>query len=101
VGEPVTAADDGEVAIVAGELLAAGGAPGSSLHSWRCEYPERYGTCTCVRDLAASIVAALRNGAPLSFTERRQHSAERQLTSWPPLNSDWPQGKPHDDWPGG
>jgi hypothetical protein len=33
-----------------------------------------------VHELAVDVVAALHAGAPLDFTERRQHSAERQLT---------------------
>lgn len=36
-----------------------GGGPGSSLHSWRCEYPDRYGPCDCVESLAQEIVALI------------------------------------------
>jgi hypothetical protein len=28
-------------------------------HTWRCEYPERYGACTCIDDLTKDIVSAL------------------------------------------
>jgi hypothetical protein len=38
-------------------LLAEGAAPGNSIHGWRCQHPDRYGPCTCVRDLAALIAA--------------------------------------------
>jgi hypothetical protein len=31
------------------------------LHAWRCAYPDRYGECTCVMDLALDIAAALDN----------------------------------------
>ena len=29
-----------------------GGDPGNSIHSWRCEHPDRYGDCTCLRETA-------------------------------------------------
>jgi hypothetical protein len=35
-----------------------GGRPGSSIHSWRCEY-DRYGPCDCVAFVANEVVAAL------------------------------------------
>jgi hypothetical protein len=28
------------------------------LHSWRCAYPDRYGACSCVADLAGAILGA-------------------------------------------
>lgn len=28
-------------------------------HSWRCEYPERYGECTCLNDLTKDIMTVL------------------------------------------
>lgn len=31
----------------------------SSIHSWRCEHPDRYGACTCFRELVAELVDAL------------------------------------------
>jgi hypothetical protein len=44
-------------------LIDEGAGPGKSLHSWRCEYPDRYGPCDCVegaaREVAAAVVAAL------------------------------------------
>lgn len=30
------------------------------LHSWRCEYPDRYGPCTCVEDLLNDLVSRVR-----------------------------------------
>jgi hypothetical protein len=50
--------------IRAGEaaLIAEGGAPGSSLHSWRCEYPDRDGRavphCDCVVTTVEEILKA-------------------------------------------
>lgn len=39
----------------------------ATLHSWRCEYPERYGKCDCiaelVTDLAAVVAEARTEGA--------------------------------------
>lgn len=34
---------------------------GSGIHSWRCEYPERYGPCNCLDGLIDDL-AALFNG---------------------------------------
>lgn len=38
----------------------------SSIHSWGCEHPDRYGPCGCFQEmrngLVAALVAALRNG---------------------------------------
>lgn len=47
------------VDVVASVIISEGGGPGNSIHSWRCTVPERRGQCTCVRDLAAAIVAEL------------------------------------------
>lgn len=27
----------------------------SNIHSWRCEYPERYGPCCCFAELVADL----------------------------------------------
>lgn len=35
----------------------------SDIHSWRCEYPERYGGCTCFSELVDELMA-VRRGAP-------------------------------------
>jgi hypothetical protein len=29
----------------------------SNIHSWRCEYPDIYGPCSCLQNLIADIVA--------------------------------------------
>lgn len=31
----------------------------SSIHSWRCEYPERYGACKCFQELVDDLVNAV------------------------------------------
>lgn len=54
------AVSDGLAEVVAQVLLDEGGGPGSSLHSWRCEYPDRYGPCTCVADTADILADAVR-----------------------------------------
>lgn len=41
-------------------LLAEGAGAGSSIHGWRCEYPDRYGPCDCVAEAASTVVEALR-----------------------------------------
>lgn len=45
--------------VLAKTLTDEGGAPGSSLHSWRCEHPDRYGECSCVLEVAREQVEAL------------------------------------------
>lgn len=52
--------NDEAAATIARVIVEEGGAPGNGLHSWRCEYPERYGACDCVEETAREIVAALR-----------------------------------------
>jgi hypothetical protein len=42
-----------------------GGQPGHSIHSWRCEHPDRYGECDCVRQIARAV---LETAAPLLGT---------------------------------
>ena len=42
-------------------LIAQGGAPGASIHSWRCEDRESYPEpCTCAEDVVTDILALLR-----------------------------------------
>lgn len=36
---------------------------GSSIHSWRCEYPDRYGACTCFADFLDGLVAVVEGRA--------------------------------------
>lgn len=48
------------VRVGASILIAEGGAPGSSLHSWRCSDKLRYPEgCTCVEDTVQDIVDAI------------------------------------------
>lgn len=49
---------DPRVEAAAKALTNEGAAPGSSIHSWRCEYPDRCGPCGCVYETAEIIVAA-------------------------------------------
>jgi hypothetical protein len=46
-------------AVLAAELLAEGGGPGNSIHSWRCDYPDRYGPCSCVAETANVMSTAV------------------------------------------
>ena len=55
-------------------LLDEGGGPGNGLHSWRCEYPDRYGPCDCVQEVADLILAA---AAPLLVSADSSAQAER------------------------
>lgn len=34
----------------------------SSIHSWRCEYPERYGRCDCFAELVSELAALVNGG---------------------------------------
>lgn len=52
--------DEATVATVVQVINEEGGEPGNGLHSWRCEYPDRYGKCDCVELTAQMILAALR-----------------------------------------
>jgi hypothetical protein len=60
---PMTASDTDRLTealpVIVKVLTDEGGAPGNSLHSWRCEYPDRYGECDCLTQTAESILAAL------------------------------------------
>jgi hypothetical protein len=55
--------DDATVQLVADAISREGGEPGNSLHGWRCEYPDRYGKCECLNQVATGILAALTGGA--------------------------------------
>lgn len=44
-------------------LIAHGESPGSSMHGWRCEYPDRYGPCTCADDLVKDLMESLKLAA--------------------------------------
>jgi len=44
----------------------------ATLHSWRCEYPERYGKCDCVAELVTDLVAVVAEAR----TEQREADAQ-------------------------
>lgn len=77
----MTAPDPAWVEAVAHVINDEGGQPGSSLHSWRCEYPDRYGPCDCVEQTAEAIIAAVE---PL-IRERIAQQIEEFADDW----SDW------------
>lgn len=62
-GTTIIQADDATVQKVAQVINDEGGRPGNSIHSWRCEYPDRYSPCGCVETTAKLILAALTGGA--------------------------------------
>lgn len=70
--------------IIEAELIASGGSPGSSLHSWRCEHPEQYGPCGCVAETAHDIVVALLASGAMVEEVRWNSSREqrRLVTAW-------------------
>ncbi len=55
--------------VLAKVLADEGGEPGSSLHSWRCEYPDVYGGCDCIAETAAEMVRALAAAGLLATSE--------------------------------
>ena len=52
-------ADAAHVAAVAEalavEAASQGMGPGSSIHGWRCEYPDRYGPCDCLAEVTTDL----------------------------------------------
>jgi hypothetical protein len=76
---PMTAPDTDRLTetlpVIVKVLTDEGGAPGNSLHSWRCEYPDRYGECDCLTGTAESILAALRPTIDALLTEQAEHIA--------------------------
>lgn len=52
------------VAIISEVIKSEGGAPESSIHSWRCSYPDKYGPCSCVEEMAEIIIEVLRPPPP-------------------------------------
>lgn len=36
------------------------GVGGGNIHGWRCHYPDRYGSCTCVIDELPAVLASVR-----------------------------------------
>lgn len=37
----------------------------SSIHSWRCEHPDRYGPCTCLDDLVNDLTTVVTDTATI------------------------------------
>jgi hypothetical protein len=59
-GDRAMSGDVERVAEVASRvLLDEGAGPGNSIHSWRCEYPDRYGPCDCVGEVAQELAQTL------------------------------------------
>ena len=57
----IVGTDAAEAMVVAAAVLVEYGLDrqGGSPHSWRCEYPDRYGPCDCACELAEALVGAL------------------------------------------
>ena len=53
----MSAPDPEMVRKVAEALASEGCAPGTSIHSWRCEHPDRYGPCDCADDVSRAVLA--------------------------------------------
>ena len=75
------------------DLLTEGAAPGSSLHSWRCEYPDQYGECDCVSVTARSVVetvlpyllAQIREGVAVAMQAQKFTCPVHNATDCSPL----------------
>ena len=64
------------VELVAKVLIQEGAAPGNSLHGWRCEYPERYGPCDCVKQTAQRIVSTLQEADATLVPDNNQQTGD-------------------------
>ena len=59
----------------------------ATLHSWRCEYPERYGKCDCVAELVTDLVAVVAEArtegaiAELEAAANSKHSVTTVVTA--------------------
>jgi hypothetical protein len=66
------------VEIIAEVLRAEG-----DIHSWRCEYPELYGPCTCIEETAMIIVEALiESGTCVQVVPMRELAVDGDLGVW-------------------
>lgn len=70
-----TTAGEREVEALAKVLIEEGAGVGSSIHGWRCEYPDRYGPCDCVDETARAILDSPALAALLD-RERREAKVE-------------------------
>ena len=61
-----------------------GGAPGNSLHGWRCSYPDRYGPCNCVKVTVEVILAAVLPVARQQLADEieAKFAAEQGFPDW-------------------
>lgn len=51
---------DGLTELIKDTLIEYGAGPQTSIHSWRCAHPDRYGDCDCVDELAADLALRIR-----------------------------------------
>lgn len=58
VHSPEPRVSDEAVEAAAKALRDEGGDPGHNIHSWRCEHPDRFGECDCVKETARIMLAA-------------------------------------------
>lgn len=72
----MSAHDPALVAKVTRALLDEGAAPGNSIHSWRCEYPDRYGDCDCVEQTAREVLDAVADQIRAQERERIARAIE-------------------------
>lgn len=73
----ISATSSGDKAVlskVARVLHDEGCGPGTSIHGWRCEHPDRYGPCNCVDELADAVLAVLDLPTRDEAAERRAYS---------------------------
>lgn len=59
----------------------------ATLHSWRCEYPERYGKCDCIAELVtdlAAVVAEARTEGAIAELEYLSADTAKTLQVWTP-----------------
>lgn len=59
----------------------------SSIHSWRCEHPDRYGECSCFAELVADLHEAV-GRALLDYADACDENATSPLTTWREVASD-------------
>ena len=57
----------------------------ATLHSWRCEYPERYGKCDCIAELVtdlAAVVAEARTEGAIAALEDFDRRKSFGIENW-------------------
>ena len=68
-------------------MISEGGGPGNSIHSWRCEYPDRYGPCDCVAETVRGLWDVVVEGLRLEW--RRGSGEVPGCSRWRRLGSKW------------